>query len=125
MPDCRRQRVCRPRAAVAGLSSITSWGREPWQAHRKSTFQPRAIRRAGPRAQVDARCRLRNQDFNRRKSTGFSTMEIEHSHEAKPIPKKPYEKPSFRHEQVFVTTALSCGKIGATTAECTARPSAS
>lgn len=26
--------------------------------------------------------------------------------------KKPYEKPSFRHEQVFVTTALSCGKVG-------------
>ena len=25
--------------------------------------------------------------------------------------KKPYEKPAFRHEQVFVTTALSCGKI--------------
>ncbi len=24
--------------------------------------------------------------------------------------KKPYEKPSFRYEQVFVTTALSCGK---------------
>jgi hypothetical protein len=28
-----------------------------------------------------------------------------------PISKKPYEKPSFRFEQVFVTTALSCGKI--------------
>jgi len=26
--------------------------------------------------------------------------------------KKPYEKPSFRYEQVFVTTALNCGKIG-------------
>jgi len=26
--------------------------------------------------------------------------------------KKPYEKPSFRSEKVFVTTALSCGKIG-------------
>jgi hypothetical protein len=25
--------------------------------------------------------------------------------------KKPYEKPSFRYEQVFVTSALSCGKI--------------
>jgi hypothetical protein len=25
--------------------------------------------------------------------------------------KKPYEKPSFRYEQVFVTTALACGKI--------------
>jgi hypothetical protein len=26
--------------------------------------------------------------------------------------KKPYEKPSFRYEHVFVTSALSCGKIG-------------
>jgi hypothetical protein len=26
--------------------------------------------------------------------------------------KKPYEKPSFRFEQVFVTTALACGKTG-------------
>jgi hypothetical protein len=26
--------------------------------------------------------------------------------------KKPYEKPSFRYEQVFVTSALSCGKVG-------------
>ena len=31
--------------------------------------------------------------------------------------KKPYEKPSFRFEQVFVTTALSCGKT-ATEAQC-------
>ncbi len=28
--------------------------------------------------------------------------------------KKPYEKPSFRFEQVFVTTALSCGKVSQT-----------
>ena len=27
------------------------------------------------------------------------------------IEKKPYEKPTFRYEQVFVTSALSCGKI--------------
>jgi hypothetical protein len=27
------------------------------------------------------------------------------------VNKKKYEKPSFRHEQVFVTTALSCGKV--------------
>lgn len=25
--------------------------------------------------------------------------------------KKPYEKPAFRYEQVFVTSALSCGKM--------------
>jgi hypothetical protein len=27
------------------------------------------------------------------------------------IEKKPYEKPGFRYEQAFVTTALSCGKM--------------
>lgn len=27
--------------------------------------------------------------------------------------KEPYEKPAFRYEQVFVTSALSCGKITA------------
>jgi hypothetical protein len=32
--------------------------------------------------------------------------------------KKPYEKPSFRFEQVFVTTALSCGKIDGTETSC-------
>ena len=31
--------------------------------------------------------------------------------------KKPYEKPSFRFEKVFVTSALSCGKTG-TQAQC-------
>jgi hypothetical protein len=32
--------------------------------------------------------------------------------------KKPYEKPSFRYEQVFVTTALTCGKITSTQSGC-------
>lgn len=32
--------------------------------------------------------------------------------------KKPYEKPTFRFEKVFVTTALSCGKIGVTSQSC-------
>lgn len=32
--------------------------------------------------------------------------------------KKPYEKPSFRFEKVFVTTALSCGKINPTDVNC-------
>jgi hypothetical protein len=32
--------------------------------------------------------------------------------------KKPYEKPSFRYEQVFVTSALSCGKINPTSMSC-------
>jgi hypothetical protein len=32
--------------------------------------------------------------------------------------KKLYKKPSFRHERVFETTALACGKIGATLPQC-------
>ena len=32
--------------------------------------------------------------------------------------KKPYQKPSFRHERVFETMALACGKIGPTQAQC-------
>jgi hypothetical protein len=39
--------------------------------------------------------------------------------------KKQYEKPSFRHEQVFVTTALSCTKINPTQASCAPVGSAS
>jgi len=32
--------------------------------------------------------------------------------------KKPYEKPGFRYEQVFVTSALSCGKINPSSLNC-------
>jgi hypothetical protein len=32
--------------------------------------------------------------------------------------KKPYEKPSFRYEQVFVTSALTCGKISGFSQNC-------
>jgi hypothetical protein len=32
--------------------------------------------------------------------------------------KKPYQKPSFRHERVFETMALSCGKLAGTTSQC-------
>ena len=31
-------------------------------------------------------------------------------------PKKPYEKPAFRHERVFETMALTCGKAEPTDA---------
>lgn len=41
------------------------------------------------------------------------------------VSKQPYEKPSFRHEKVFVTTALSCGKVGATQSSCIGHSSAS
>jgi hypothetical protein len=39
--------------------------------------------------------------------------------------KKPYEKPSFRHEQVFVTSALSCGKVAGTDLTCNVTPKVS
>jgi hypothetical protein len=39
--------------------------------------------------------------------------------------KKPYEKPSFRYEQVFVTTALSCGKATITQSNCASQPTKS
>ncbi len=32
--------------------------------------------------------------------------------------KKPYQKPSFRHEKVFETMALACGKLSPTQATC-------
>ncbi len=32
--------------------------------------------------------------------------------------KKPYQKPSFRHEKVFETMALACGKISPTQGAC-------
>lgn len=34
------------------------------------------------------------------------------------VQKKPYQKPLFRFERVFETSALSCGKIHATQASC-------
>jgi hypothetical protein len=35
--------------------------------------------------------------------------------------RKLYEKPAFRHERVFETMALSCGKINATQGQCSSR----
>ena len=32
--------------------------------------------------------------------------------------KQPYQKPAFRHEGVFETMALACGKISGTQAQC-------
>ena len=39
--------------------------------------------------------------------------------------KKPYEKPTFRYEQVFVTSALSCGKVSGASLICNSTPKAS
>ena len=35
------------------------------------------------------------------------------------IEKKTYEKPGYRYEQVFVTSALTCGKMTSTQTGCT------
>jgi hypothetical protein len=32
--------------------------------------------------------------------------------------KKSYERPAFRYEQVFVTSALSCGKVNSSQGQC-------
>lgn len=34
------------------------------------------------------------------------------------VAKKPYVKPAFRHERVFETMALACGKVGASQRQC-------
>jgi hypothetical protein len=42
------------------------------------------------------------------------------------IEKKKYEKPGFRYEEVFVTSALSCGKLpGGTQQDCVQNPKVS
>jgi hypothetical protein len=35
-----------------------------------------------------------------------------------PEGKRPYKKPSFQHEKVFETMALSCGKLSHTERQC-------
>ena len=37
---------------------------------------------------------------------------------APPAGKRPYVKPAFRHERVFETMALACGKINVSQASC-------
>ena len=38
--------------------------------------------------------------------------------ESRRTAKKPYQEPAFRHERVFETMALSCGKVQATNFQC-------
>jgi hypothetical protein len=45
--------------------------------------------------------------------------------ESKSCIKKPYQKPQVRHERVFETMALACGKTGDTTQACRFNRSAS
>jgi hypothetical protein len=41
--------------------------------------------------------------------------------EAKPAARKPYQKPAVRHEPVFETSALACGKVQTTQSQCHAQ----
>ncbi|MFZ0295530.1 MAG: hypothetical protein WAL52_18115 [Candidatus Sulfotelmatobacter sp.] len=56
-------------------------------------------------------------------------MEVNHSssdeQQSAEKVKKPYQKPTFRFEEVFVTSALSCGKITSTQSGCHGLTSAS
>ena len=38
--------------------------------------------------------------------------------EARKVVRKPYRKPAVRHERVFETSALTCGKVSATQGQC-------
>jgi len=39
--------------------------------------------------------------------------------------RRPYLKPAFKHERVFETMALQCGKVGGTLPQCGSVPAAS
>ena len=43
---------------------------------------------------------------------------LQHPKGGEPRAKKPYVKPEFRHEKVFETMALTCGKVQSTQSSC-------
>jgi hypothetical protein len=43
---------------------------------------------------------------------------LEHREGGEPVAKKAYVRPEFRHEKVFETMALSCGKVQTTQSGC-------
>jgi hypothetical protein len=49
----------------------------------------------------------------------------ENAGESRSTAKKAYQEPAFRHERVFETMALSCGKIEPTNFSCNARRNSS
>ena len=46
------------------------------------------------------------------------TSRLPHRVEAGRTAKRPYQKPAVRHEQVFETRALSCGKVSVRQGSC-------
>ena len=73
-----------------------------------------------PEARVDVPCRPRNRRYNRYLKVRLMPMNDSSSDQPQTAAttKKPYEKPSFRFEKVFVTSALSCGKVSFTQQSC-------
>lgn len=70
------------------------------------------LRHAVPRSPVQT---------NRNKvatSQSEPTNRLPHRVEAGRTPKRPYQKPAVRHEQVFETRALTCGKVNTTQGSC-------
>jgi hypothetical protein len=51
--------------------------------------------------------------------------DLPHDNPRTPDTRRPYEKPSFRYEKVFVTTALACSKIGSSSLGCVGSQKAS
>ncbi|MGB7592704.1 MAG: hypothetical protein WCD04_13425 [Terriglobia bacterium] len=51
-------------------------------------------------------------------SQAESTDRLPPGVEAQGTAKKPYQKPEVRHERVFETRALTCGKVQATQGQC-------
>ncbi len=45
--------------------------------------------------------------------------------DGQPPDRRPYLKPEFRHESVFETMALACGKVNTTQGACRSRRNAS
>jgi hypothetical protein len=61
--------------------------------------------------------------LRRKGLAGRLIMSSPHGTEQLAAGKKPYAKPAFRHEKVFETRALSCGKlIGGTQSGCHSKP---
>jgi hypothetical protein len=44
--------------------------------------------------------------------------ETENASDKRRASRKPYQKPEFRHEKVFETMALACGKVSPIQAQC-------
>jgi hypothetical protein len=56
--------------------------------------------------------------YGRPAGTNLMRKDGEKSVNVNPGPKKPYSRPSFRHERVFETMALACGKVQVTQFQC-------